>query len=123
MDANSVQPMTHPEQIHTIAPRWMNTIGSMFAMNALARTRFQSCGALMRVDLGEMVAAKGGATTLFDRFERCRMVACGGSAFYLVSRAIGREWTVMLRHAAPSAEMADLPTIQTGLDLARRSNS
>lgn len=115
--------MTHPEQILTIAPRWMSTIGSMFAMNALARSRCQSCGALMRVDLGEMVAVHGGATTLFDRFDRCRMVACAGSAFYLVSRAIGREWTVMLRHAEPSTEIADLPMIQTGLDLIGRSKS
>lgn len=98
----------------------MDTIGSLFAMNALARSRCQSCGALMRVDLEEMVALRGGATTLFDRFDRCRMVACGGTVFYMVSRAIGRDWTVMLRKADRRNRIEELPTIQTGLDLVKR---
>lgn len=104
----------------TLTPRWMQSVGALFRTNALVRSRCQDCGALMRVDLAEMVATYGAMTNLFDRFDRCRMVACSGSVFYMASRSFGREWTTLLRDAKLATDFADLPPVQTAAELVGR---
>lgn len=96
-------------------PRWMDSAGEMLRMNALARTRCSKCGTLLRVELEDVVARHGSGYSLVDRLERCRMVGCIGSAFYLASRTYGREWTTLLRDPALIASFETLPPARTAL--------
>ena len=75
----------------------MESAGAMLRMNALVRTRCCRCETLLRVDLSDVVARHGPGFSLIDRLERCRVVGCDGSAFYLSSRTYGGEWTKLLR--------------------------
>lgn len=81
-------------------PRWMESAGSMLRMNALVRSRCAKCGTLLRVELEELVARNGPGYSLVDRLERCRLVGCIGSTFYVASRTYGRDWTTLLRDPA-----------------------
>ncbi|MBI0533594.1 hypothetical protein WR25_02710 [Diploscapter pachys] len=86
--------------IISLWPRWMDSAGTMLAMNALVRSRCGTCGTLLRVELEDVVARFGPGHSLIDRLERCRMVGCVGSTFYLASRTYGRAWTALLRDPA-----------------------
>lgn len=94
-------------------PRWMETAGEMLRMNAQVRTRCCKCGTLMRAELEDVVARHGPGFSLIDRLERCRMVACIGSTFYLVSRTYGREWITLLRDPKLVASFEQLPPVRT----------
>ena len=96
-------------------PRWMNSAGTMLRINALVRSRCAKCGTLLRVELGDVVARHGAGHSLVDRLDRCRMVGCDGSAFYLASRTYGREWTTLLRDPALVASFQTLPPARTAL--------
>lgn len=85
----------------------------MLRLNAKLRSRCCACGTLMRVDLGEMVARHGPGHGLIDRLDRCRMVGCAGSVFYLAARAHGQDWTMLVRDADLLARFADLPPVRT----------
>jgi hypothetical protein len=78
-------------------PRWMENVGTMLRMKALVRSRCCQCGTLMRVEMEDVVARHGANYSLVDKLERCRMVECYGSTFYLVSRTYGGQWTTLLR--------------------------
>ncbi len=87
----------------------------MLAMNALVRTRCTQCGTLLRVELEDIVARFGPEHSLVDRLDRCRMVGCVGTTFYLVSRSYGRAWTRLLRDPALIACFETLPPARTAL--------
>ncbi|WP_235538136.1 hypothetical protein [Sphingomonas sp. Root720] len=98
-------------------PRWMNSAGAMLRMNALVRSRCAKCGTLLRVELEDIVARHGPGYSLFDRLERCRMVACIGSTFYVASRTYGRDWAALLRDPALVESFDTLAPTRTALDL------
>lgn len=96
-------------------PRWMDSAGAMLRVKALVRARCAQCGTLLRVELEDVVARHGPGFSLVDRLDRCRMVGCMGSTFYLVSRTYGREWTTLLRDPGLLASFATLPPARTAL--------
>ena len=99
--------------IVTLWPRWMDSTGEMLRMNALVRTRCSGCGTMMRVDLHDVVARHGPGYSLVDKLERCRMVGCISSTFYLASRTYGGEWTTLLRDPDLVTVFEDIPPIRT----------
>lgn len=99
--------------IVTLWPRWMETAGEMLRLSALLRTRCSGCGTLMRADLNDIVARHGPEYSLIDRLERCRMVECIGSTFYLASRTYGSQWTTLLRDPTLVAAFEELPPVRT----------
>ncbi|MCW2406926.1 hypothetical protein M2336_003610 [Sphingobium sp. B1D7B] len=50
----------------------------------------------LRVDLEALGLKHGPMATLIDRSDRCSMVACHGSVFYLASRSYGRQWLPLI---------------------------
>lgn len=101
--------------IITLWPRWLDSAGSMLRMNALVRSRCARCGTLLRVELEDVVARHGASHSLVDKLDRCRMLGCSGSAFYLASRTYGREWTRLLRDPTLIASFETLPPARTAL--------
>ncbi len=94
-------------------PRWMESAGEMRRMKALVRTRCCKCGTLMRADLDDIVARHGAGYSLVDKLERCRMVECIGSNFYLAARTYGGTWTTLLRDPRLVAAFRELPPVRT----------
>lgn len=99
----------------TLAPRWMASAGALLKMNALVRSRCVKCGTLLRVELEDIVARHGPGWSLVDRLDRCRMIGCAGSTFYLASRTYGREWTTLVRDPELLASLDALPPASTAL--------
>lgn len=99
--------------IVTLWPRWMESAGEMLRMNALVRTRCAGCGTLMRADLHDIVARHGPRYLLIDNLERCRMVECAVTTFYLASRTYGGAWTMLLRDPALIEAFETLPPVRT----------
>lgn len=95
----------------------MDNAGTMLRMNALVRSRCAKCGTLLRVEIEDIVARHGAGYSLFDRLERCRMVGCVGSTFYVASRTYGQEWAALLRDPALLESFAMLAPTRTVLDL------
>lgn len=75
----------------------MEKAGDLLRMKALVRSRCRKCGTLMRVEMEDIVARNGPTYSLVDKPERCRMVECIGSTFYLATRTYGGRWTTLLR--------------------------
>ena len=96
-------------------PRWTDSAGSMLGMNALVRSRCVKCGTLLRVELEDIVARHGVGYSLVDRLERCRMVGCIGTTFFLASRTYGREWMTLLRDPAIVRRFEQLAPARTAL--------
>jgi len=92
--------MTPVASITTHWPAWMTSVGALSRSNSLVRSRCHTCGALLRIDIGQLVARHGADWTLIDRSERCAVVGCSGSSVYLASWSYGRPWRV-LRNADP----------------------
>jgi len=101
--------------IVTLWPRWMENAGEMQRMKALVRTRCCGCGTLMRAHLDDTVARHGPGYSLVDKLERCRMVGCISSTFYLASRTYGGQWTTLLRDPELMASFEVLPPFRTAL--------
>ena len=99
--------------IVTLWPRWMESAGEMLRMKAQVRTRCCGCGTLMRADLDNIVARHGPGYSLVDKLERCRMVECISSTFYLASRTSGGRWTTLLRDPRLVAAVEELPPVRT----------
>ncbi|WP_234387304.1 hypothetical protein [Sphingomonas sp. STIS6.2] len=59
------------------------------------------------------MARRGSHYSLVDKLERCRMVECEGSTFYLVSRTYGREWVTLLRDPRLMKVFEELPPVRT----------
>ena len=107
--------MTAGAEIIGLWPRWMDSAGTMLAIDALVRTRCTHCGTLLRVELEDVVARHGPNHSLVDRLDRCRMVGCVGATFYVASRSYGRAWTKLLRDPALVASFETLPPARTAL--------
>ena len=105
--------MEPADDIVALWPRWMNNAGDMLRMNALVRIRCCKCGTLMRAELEDIVARHGSDYSLVDKLERCRMVECEGSTFYLASRTYGREWVTLLRDPRLMKVFEVLPPVRT----------
>jgi len=99
--------------IVALFPRWMENTGKMLQMNAQVRTRCCQCGTLMRAELKDIVARHGPDYSLIDKLERCRMVECIGSNFYLATRTYGGQWTTLLRDPALITAFEKLPPVRT----------
>lgn len=69
----------------------------MLGIGALVRTRCCRCGIELRIELADLVSRYGPGGTLIDRLERCRVVGCIGSTYYLAARTHDRPWTVLVR--------------------------
>jgi len=98
-------------------PRWMDSAATMLRMKALVRSRCVKCGTLLRIELEDIVARHGPGYSLIDQLERCRMVGCVGTTFYLVSRTYGGAWTALLRDPALAETFDALAPTRTALDL------
>lgn len=107
--------MENGADVVALWPRWMESAGTMLRMNALVRSRCAKCGTLLRVELEEIVARHGPGCSLVDRLERCRMVGCIGSTFYLASRTYGRDWTTLLRDPELVASFERVAPARTAL--------
>ncbi|MCW2393518.1 hypothetical protein [Sphingobium sp. B11D3A] len=112
------------DKIDRIFPRWAQTLGALHHSNGLARSQCRRCGVQLRVDLEALALKHGPMASLIDRSDRCSMVACHGSVFYLASRSYGRQWLRLvsredllrdLERAAPAcnAQSLDLPRTRT----------
>ena len=66
-----------------------------------------------RADLNDIVARHGPGYSLVDKLERCRMVECISSTFYLASRTYGGQWTTLLRDPELVAAFEELPPVRT----------
>ena len=123
-----LSPMTQSASITTLRPRWTASIAVLRQLQNLVRTQCRRCGALMRADLDDLAGRYGVHGSLFDRQERCRMVACDGAAFYLAARHYGGPWHILLGDPALRAglDAGPEPLIANGLPLptsgARRSD-
>lgn len=95
--------------LHILWPTWTRTVGAMSKRNILVRSQCRRCGALMRVDPGDLVARYGAGWSLIDTQERCRMVACDGAAYYLAARNYGAPWRVLLEDAELKDSIANGP--------------
>lgn len=95
--------------LHTLWPSMLQTVGAMQKRNIHVRSQCRRCGALMRVDLGDLVARHGAGWSLIDTQDRCRMVACDGAVFYLAARSYGAEWRVLLDDAGLRETLSDVP--------------
>lgn len=100
-------------EIVPLWPRWMENAGEMLRMNVLVRSRCSQCGTLMRVDMADVVARHGPGYSLIDKLERCRMVECIGSTFYLATRTYGGQWTTLLRDSRLVSAFVTLPPVRT----------
>jgi hypothetical protein len=94
-------------------PRWMENAGDLLRMKALVRSRCCQCGTLMRVEMEDVVARHGPGYNLVDKLERCRMVECIGSTFYLATRTYGGQWTTLLRDPRLLEVFEELPPVRT----------
>lgn len=94
-------------------PRWMENAGDLLRMKALVCSRCCKCGTLMRVEMEDVVARHGAGYSLVDKLERCRMVECIGSTFYLATRTYGGQWTTLLRDPKLLEVFEALPPVRT----------
>ena len=99
--------------IITLWPWWMRSTGLLASTNSRVRTRCPQCGALMRVDLADILARHGPDWSLIDRREDCRLVECTGRAFYMAQWSYGQAWRVMLTDRQQLDEVAMLPPART----------
>lgn len=83
-------------KIERIFPRWARTLGALHYSNALARSQCRQCGVQLRVDVEALGLKHGPLASLIDRSDRCSIVTCHGSVFYLASRSYGRQWLPLL---------------------------
>lgn len=82
---------------YTLWPRWMESVGAIQGIGAHVRSRCSRCGTLQRINLADMVASRGPAWSLIDALDRCAIVGCAGSIYYLAARAYDRPWTILVR--------------------------
>ena len=95
---------------NTLWPLDLRTVGAMARRNMLVRSQCRRCGALMRVEVADLVARHGEGWSVIDRQERFRMVACDGAAFYLAARTYGAPWRILLEDEGLRETLADAPT-------------
>lgn len=102
-------------EIISLWPRWLDSAGAMLAISALVRTRCPRCGTLLRVELEDVVARFGPKHSLVDTLDRCRMIGCVGTTFYVASRTYGQGWISLLRDPALVASFETVPPARAAL--------
>lgn len=112
-EGDYLEAMETAANVVTLWPRWMENAGDLLRMKALVRSRCCQCGTLMRVEMEDVVARHGPGYNLVDKLERCRMVECIGSTFYLATRTYGGQWTTLLRDPRLIEVFEELPPVRT----------
>ena len=82
--------------IEHIFPSWSTNWAILANANALVRSQCRECGIQQRVDAGVQVLRFGGDASPVDALDRCTVVGCHGSVYFLVSKTYGRQWVPML---------------------------
>ncbi|WP_148274745.1 hypothetical protein [Novosphingobium sp. PP1Y] len=88
-------------EIASLFPRWAATWGELARTNALARSQCRCCGMQQRVDLSLQILRFGTNGSPVNLRDKCMVVGCHGSVFYLVARTYGRQWIAMDTHREP----------------------
>jgi hypothetical protein len=78
--------------IELVFPRWAQTVGALRDSQAIVRSQCVRCGIQQRVDLDVATICFGGGASLVGRNDRCSVVACNGTIFYLAAHTYGRQW-------------------------------
>jgi len=107
-------------EIASLFPRWASTWGELARTNALARSQCRCCGMQQRVDVSIQILRFGANGSPIDLRDKCMVVGCHGSVFYLVARTYGRQWITMDTRREPREAVA--PGVNAvSLDLGSRS--
>jgi hypothetical protein len=88
--------MPQSSPVETLLPRWTRTVSAMSRGQALVRSQCRVCGIQMREDPAALALQHGPLASLVDRSDRCRIVACEGTIFYLAARTYGRAWILLV---------------------------
>ncbi|WP_144401083.1 hypothetical protein [Novosphingobium sp. MBES04] len=88
-------------QIISLIPRWASTWGALQRTNAQVRSQCRCCGMQHRVDVSVQILRFGACSSPVNLQDRCMVVGCHGSVFYLVARTYGRQWITMDTRSAP----------------------
>lgn len=102
---NSSEGDTRSAGVAHIFPLWTQTLGLLWRSNALVRAQCRVCGIQQRVDTETMALKLGREASPIDHAERCNIVACHGTVFYMAARTYGRQWISLTMRAdgAPGA--------------------
>jgi hypothetical protein len=78
--------------VHQLLPKWAASAAALQRSNALVRSQCRVCGLQQRVDAGYLAYRHGATASLIGATERCSVVGCNGSVFYMAARTYGRAW-------------------------------
>ena len=88
--------MAHTADIVPFWPAWTRTLDEMVRRLARARSRCRRCHTLLRVDLETLRQQRGGSACLINRTDRCAVVGCNGTVYYLSAPATGAVYHVLI---------------------------
>lgn len=109
--------------IDRIFPRWAASWGLLARSNALVRSQCKCCGIQQRIDASVQALRFGGAASPVDQLDKCSVVGCHGTTYFMVARTYGRDWIAMLSRAdlrdglasaAPAANAVSLDLVRVG---------
>lgn len=93
-------------EIASLFPRWASTWGELARTNALVRSQCRCCGMQQRVDVSIQILRFRANGSPIDLRDKCMVVGCHGSVFYLVARTYGRQWITMDTRREPREAVA-----------------
>lgn len=91
----SFEVMNNIRTLERLRPRWMNTVGSLHATQALVRSVCSTCGEEFREETADLVARYGSTAALVGKRERCRLVGCDGSVTFKAARRYGQPFIAL----------------------------
>lgn len=94
-------------EIEVVIPKWATTWGALAASKALVRSQCRRCGVQLRVDARVQSLRFGAIGVTKNMTDRCTMVGCHGSVFYLAARTYGRQWIALVTSEALRSAIAD----------------
>ncbi|SCW95340.1 hypothetical protein SAMN02927924_04694 [Sphingobium faniae] len=109
--------------IDRIFPRWAASWGLLARSNALVRSQCKCCGLQQRVDASVQALRFGGNASPVDQLDKCNVVGCHGTIYFMVARTYGRDWITMLSRddlrdtlasAAPAVNAVSLDLVRLG---------
>ncbi|MBH0115012.1 hypothetical protein I5E68_18865 [Novosphingobium sp. YJ-S2-02] len=92
--------------IAPLFPRWASTWGELARTNALARSQCRCCGMQQRVDVSIQILRFGANGSPIDLRDKCMVVGCHGTVFYLAARTYGRQWIALDPRSDPRGTSA-----------------
>jgi hypothetical protein len=107
-------------QMDRLFPRWTSSWGALARANAHVRSQCRLCGIQQRVDASVQALRFGASASPLDQLDRCSVVGCHGSVYFLAARSYGRQWLTLLSGedrlsgAAPAANALTLDLVRTG---------